>query len=581
MNLPTALSSTVDTAGLDTLSASALPHRLAAKRGAKPAGMGPGATPNAAPQAFDRLLRQASQSAQGLQSSEGDASRLGASGADADAELSAASTGRDEPREGLTDTTLGATATAVPQPDRLVSLLNGPPGSAGSAAAAAAGLPVNATGAEEARSDPAGSPVIGAESAEAVEPRVPSSSVARPGDPRSADAPFTSNNSSEIDDQARGLRIASPNGAQSEAQRPSGSNLTAAPAPRSTAALNTAIPAVSPPGRTAAEPLAAAERAGVDSVNASAAAVPVAADALPDATTRPSNAVEPEVLQAVAASLSAAASGERPPSVQAAAAGAANGVQPSMVRSTPSTAHRPPTAGSRALSDASAADAGEGDSLRRSGTLEVAAAAPEFSLKRGGDAAAPAPAPVTFTPRTPFESEPAALQAPAANATAPGASAEPEAGAASATTHRLDTSMLDAQFPRVLGLNLARWARDGVREALLEVHPADMGPVSIQIAVEGRQAEVAFAADSSAARGVIESSLPELASALQAAGLTLSGGSISQQLPDSRQAQDLSGREAAPGADSTGTGGSASRAATAQSQDLRRLASTGLLDLYA
>jgi len=55
-----------------------------------------------------------------------------------------------------------------------------------------------------------------------------------------------------------------------------------------------------------------------------------------------------------------------------------------------------------------------------------------------------------------------------------------------------------------------------------------MGPVSVQIVMDGAQARVDFGADLAATRQAIEAGLPELASALRDAGFTLAGGGVSQ-----------------------------------------------------
>jgi flagellar hook-length control protein FliK len=145
------------------------------------------------------------------------------------------------------------------------------------------------------------------------------------------------------------------------------------------------------------------------------------------------------------------------------------------------------------------------------------------------------------------------------------------------TRGRIDDAMLDDKFPRILGMKVGQWAQDGIQQVWLDVHPADMGPVAIQIALDGRQAELSFGAASADARQVIESSLPELAAALQSAGLTLSGGSISQQLP---QPQDRPEPPAAAPWRQPGSGRSdATTLETLLDPSTRRR--TGLVDLYA
>jgi flagellar hook-length control protein FliK len=83
------------------------------------------------------------------------------------------------------------------------------------------------------------------------------------------------------------------------------------------------------------------------------------------------------------------------------------------------------------------------------------------------------------------------------------------------------------EFPKALGLHMSVLAKDGVTQAELHLNPADMGPVSVQIVMDGTQARVDFGADVAATRHAIEAGLPELASALRDAGFTLAGGGVS------------------------------------------------------
>ncbi len=84
------------------------------------------------------------------------------------------------------------------------------------------------------------------------------------------------------------------------------------------------------------------------------------------------------------------------------------------------------------------------------------------------------------------------------------------------------------QFNEALGVQVSVLARDGVQHAQLHLNPSEMGPISVQIALDGTRAQVDFGADSLATRQIIESGLPELASALRDAGFTLAGGGVSQ-----------------------------------------------------
>ena len=83
-------------------------------------------------------------------------------------------------------------------------------------------------------------------------------------------------------------------------------------------------------------------------------------------------------------------------------------------------------------------------------------------------------------------------------------------------------------FAQALSLQLSVFAKDGVQHAELHLNPAEMGPVSVQIVMDGTLARIDFGADAAATRHAIEAGLPELASALRDAGFTLAGGGVSQ-----------------------------------------------------
>jgi flagellar hook-length control protein FliK len=131
------------------------------------------------------------------------------------------------------------------------------------------------------------------------------------------------------------------------------------------------------------------------------------------------------------------------------------------------------------------------------------------------------------------------------------------------------------EFREALGAQVSVLTRDGVQHAELHLHPADMGPISVQIALDGTRAQVDFGADSFATRQIIESGLPELAAALRDAGFTLSGGGVSQHSRERSDGGEASGR---PGgaASLDGTGEAASPVRRVNVQLAR-----GAVDLYA
>jgi flagellar hook-length control protein FliK len=93
----------------------------------------------------------------------------------------------------------------------------------------------------------------------------------------------------------------------------------------------------------------------------------------------------------------------------------------------------------------------------------------------------------------------------------------------------LQPSIDEAGFGPALGAQVALWVRDGVQEARLQLHPAELGPINVQIALDGQLAHVDFVAAVPATRESIEQSLPALAAALRDAGFTLAGGGVAGQ----------------------------------------------------
>ena len=138
----------------------------------------------------------------------------------------------------------------------------------------------------------------------------------------------------------------------------------------------------------------------------------------------------------------------------------------------------------------------------------------------------------------------------------------------------LATPLGAPDFAQALGAQVSMLASDGVQRAELHLHPAEMGPVSIQITLDGAQARVDFGADMAATRHVIESGLPELASALRDAGLTLTGGGVS---PHAR-GRGEAGQQAASDGQKPGRGGPEVEPVAAPRQ---RHVAIGGVDLYA
>jgi flagellar hook-length control protein FliK len=112
--------------------------------------------------------------------------------------------------------------------------------------------------------------------------------------------------------------------------------------------------------------------------------------------------------------------------------------------------------------------------------------------------------------------------------------------AAGAVEARIAVPVDSPAFAPALGAQISLFAQGGVQTAQLQLNPADMGPITVQIALDGNDARVDFQADRAATRELIEASLPALAGAMQDAGLTLSGGGVFQQHPGRQPAPDHS-----------------------------------------
>ena len=148
------------------------------------------------------------------------------------------------------------------------------------------------------------------------------------------------------------------------------------------------------------------------------------------------------------------------------------------------------------------------------------------------------------------------------------------AATAAATQQTVATPVHDPDFPEALAQSITVLTRQGVQEAKLHLNPAEMGTVSVHIAVSGQQAQVDFAASASATRAALEASLSHLAAALHSAGLTLTGGGVSQDTLPRRPSPDGSSSGPRRAGDDPGD-------ATAIAPQALPRALAGRLDLYA
>jgi flagellar hook-length control protein FliK len=179
--------------------------------------------------------------------------------------------------------------------------------------------------------------------------------------------------------------------------------------------------------------------------------------------------------------------------------------------------------------------------------------------------------------RTPLESTPAAAQAAAFARELQ----HPLATRADAVAQAsLRAAPDEAGFAPALGTQVALWVKNGVQEARLQLHPAELGPVSVQIALVGQAAHIDFTATVAATRESIEQSLPALAAALRESGFTLAGGGVFGR---SGQGANDSSRDRTPEGRGQGLRGTAAIGADGAEEmpPLQPRRGRSLVDLYA
>jgi len=162
------------------------------------------------------------------------------------------------------------------------------------------------------------------------------------------------------------------------------------------------------------------------------------------------------------------------------------------------------------------------------------------------------------------------------NSPLPGATPQPSVSTASPAPFEahLAAALETPAFAPALATQVKWLLREGVPLARLSLNPAELGPLTVQIVLDGTQARVDFSAEIASTRAAIEASLPTLAAALHDSGLTLAGGGVS----------DGQARHGAPGERSArthGGGPNATLPAPEPTPTLPLRATRGLIDLVA
>ncbi|MFZ4759797.1 MAG: flagellar hook-length control protein FliK, partial [Burkholderiaceae bacterium] len=115
---------------------------------------------------------------------------------------------------------------------------------------------------------------------------------------------------------------------------------------------------------------------------------------------------------------------------------------------------------------------------------------------------------------------PASLFAPAATALRADARTDTTAPTAS---YPITVPVQDPRFPDALGERVAWLVREGMQSAELTLHPKELGPIRIDLSIDGGAASIGFSASQADTRGAIEQALPRLREMLADQGLQLGG----------------------------------------------------------
>jgi flagellar hook-length control protein FliK len=190
----------------------------------------------------------------------------------------------------------------------------------------------------------------------------------------------------------------------------------------------------------------------------------------------------------------------------------------------------PPAAAPAAVTSAKASSAQTRDDLgvRSLAPLAVAGTATEANGKSvlSSSTALQAAASEQHSTSPDLQTSPLPTAVPSALVAAATTPSAPKAAEAPTTTAMVPAPIGSPAFAPTLATQVRWWTNDGVQQAQLLLNPAEMGPVTVNILLDGREARIDFSADLAATRGAIEAALPVLAAALDDSGLKLTGGGV-------------------------------------------------------
>jgi len=162
----------------------------------------------------------------------------------------------------------------------------------------------------------------------------------------------------------------------------------------------------------------------------------------------------------------------------------------------------------------------------------------------GADAGTPAGAPKAAAgPETAARPSDGSLPSLGAAADSPAVPSGPSANAADGppvpTRADLPAPPGSPGFAPALGAQLRTWLRDGIDHARLELHPRELGPIDVRIALQHGRASISLAADLASTRQALSDALPALSAQLGDVGLHLGAAGVSEQPVAEAAAQAL------------------------------------------
>ena len=105
------------------------------------------------------------------------------------------------------------------------------------------------------------------------------------------------------------------------------------------------------------------------------------------------------------------------------------------------------------------------------------------------------------------------------------------------------------QFGNAMATHVRVLKNQGGGEAKVNLHPAELGRMSISVTTDGNETRVAFVVETSQARQAVESAMPRLRDMLESAGLSLSNSDVSERRD--QQADNNEGRSGTSKAEMT------------------------------